>query len=161
MNLEKIGLQFLFIEFVSFFIYRSKSKWEESVRDKSEENREWRWSESPEVELEHRLKGSEKERSLSIENSHRSSRDRRYERNERSSVRSSSKRSQSSTSSKRHRRSSRKERHSEIQGEEASRSTKRHKKKSRRRSDSENDHEEPKRKHQRISEVVDLKEINV
>lgn len=42
--------------------HRSKSKWEEPINSDAEENKHWRWSESPEVDLEHRSKNSENSR---------------------------------------------------------------------------------------------------
>lgn len=115
----------------------NKSKWEESVRDDNEKDRNWRWeSESPEIEISDRSKSSEKNRSRSMERrSQRSSRDKRHSQSEKSSS------SRSRTSSKKRRSSSSKRIYDdEDEDKEArsnSHSSKKYGKKSRR---SENGH---------------------
>ncbi|EZA58931.1 hypothetical protein DMN91_011014 [Ooceraea biroi] len=127
--------------------HRSKSKWEESVRDEDDKDRNWRWSESPEIELDCRSKASKKKRCRSTERerSQRSSRDKR-EQSERSSARSF----RSMASSEKHRSSRKKAHNTEDQNEEVvsdSRSSKRRKEESKRKRVSENGHKEHRRKH--------------
>lgn len=128
-----------------------RSRWEESVRDNNQdrEDRNWRWSESPDIELESRLKDTEKKRSHSPdwERSQRStSRNERYERNERTSSTRSLNNSRCSRSPGKHHRS---KSHKKSRADETAsdgRSSKKRKKKSKRRSDDENDHKEAKKK---------------
>ncbi|XP_024947015.1 U2 small nuclear ribonucleoprotein auxiliary factor 35 kDa subunit-related protein 1 isoform X3 [Cephus cinctus] len=61
----------------------NRSKWEESTRGGNEEDRDWRWSESPEVEVEHRRKNGRHRRQEDIDGRYNSRRDRRQEETER------------------------------------------------------------------------------
>lgn len=123
---------------------RNKSKWEESVRDEDNRDRSWRWSESPEIEVDHRSK-RKRSHTTERERSRRSSRDKR-EHSERSSVRSF----RSTASSERHHRSNRKKIYdNEDQNEEVlsdGRSSKKHKEESRRKRISKNGHKESRKK---------------
>ncbi|EFN80401.1 U2 small nuclear ribonucleoprotein auxiliary factor 35 kDa subunit-related protein 2 [Harpegnathos saltator] len=128
---------------------RGKSRWEESVRDNGEEDRNWRWSESPEIELEPRSKDPEKKHChlTEWEQSQKSSHDEKYERSDRSSARSLNN-SRRSKSPEEHRRSTdHKKSHNDKETVSDSRSSKKHKKKSKRKNNSENEYREAKRKH--------------
>lgn len=120
-----------------YFFTRKKSKWEESVRDSGEESRNWRWSESPEIELDQGLKSLEKRCSQSMEKndqeSWESSRKRNRKQSEESSRRSSRKRSRT-------------DRESDEEAILISRFSKRRKKKSERRDYKENGHENVRKK---------------
>lgn len=119
----------------------NKSRWEESVRDDNEKDRNWRWSESPESEINIRSKDSERKRSYSTERrSQRSLRDKSHSQSERSSIRSSKNR----TSSEKRRSSRSKRAYDDEDYDEAKldeHSSKRHRKESKKRSNSENGHE--------------------
>ncbi|XP_012535664.2 U2 small nuclear ribonucleoprotein auxiliary factor 35 kDa subunit-related protein 2 [Monomorium pharaonis] len=107
--------------------HRSKSKWEESDRDDGEKDRNWRWSETPEIELSY-IKDSEmKHHSTKMEQLERLSRDRRQRRN------SKSKSPRTKTLSKEHHHLDRKRARNEDQNKKGAsdgRSSKKRKKKS-------------------------------
>ncbi|XP_047359436.1 U2 small nuclear ribonucleoprotein auxiliary factor 35 kDa subunit-related protein 1 isoform X2 [Vespa velutina] len=84
---------------------RNRSTWEEYIYDETDESRNWRWSESPEIETpEKRLRNSEKQyRHTNEKNGHRSS---RYDKKQDRSSRSSRRFKKTSTERKNHHSSS-------------------------------------------------------
>lgn len=111
--------------------FRSKSKWEESDREDGEKDRNWRWSESPEIESD-RMKDSKTEHSRSTKQSQRLPGDKKQRKDVKSSVRSS----KIKMSSKKKHQLNRKRIHdNENQDKEDSRPSKKRKKRSRKKSE--------------------------
>lgn len=137
-----------------FFLFRNKSKWED-ISD-VEDGKNWRWSESPELEIEHRSRNIEKRRHHSSERDPRqkSTRDKRYEQSDRNKTTDNDE-----TPIKRHRPSSRKHFEEKIKdddilnGRELSR--KRSKKYQRKREGDNNYEVSPKHSRKRYSKSSD------